>query len=109
MVCPACYDNKLQVGWIITKGSFGEIKKQGVDVWISEMQKHCAENFAEHLEINRDKISDRSEFLENSFHAILKEVVLWAALATTGSMPGLSKMANNSLKSGAARGDFILT
>ena len=23
------------------------------------MQKHCAENFAEHLEINRDKISDR--------------------------------------------------
>ena len=59
MVCPACYDNKLQVGWIITKGSFGEIKKQGVNVWISEMQKHCAENFAEHLEINRDKISDR--------------------------------------------------
>jgi len=59
MICPACYDNLLQVGWIITKGSFGKIKKQGVNVWISEMQKHCGEDFAEHLEINRDKISDR--------------------------------------------------
>lgn len=59
MVCPACYDDMLQVGWIITKGSFGQIKKQGIDVWISEIQKNCPKELSDHLYLNRNKISDR--------------------------------------------------
>ena len=59
MICPACYNDMLQVGWVITKGSFGEIKKQGVDFWIAEIQKSCCKELAKHLETNKNKISDR--------------------------------------------------
>ena len=59
MICPACYNDELQVGWIIAKNSYGEIKKLGEDAWISEIQKQCPKELADHLERNRDNISDK--------------------------------------------------
>ena len=59
MVCPACYDDKLQIGWIIGKGSYGEIKKQGEEAWISEMQKTCPPELFDHLERSRGHISNK--------------------------------------------------
>ena len=59
MVCPACYNDELQIGWIIAKGSYGEIKKVGEDAWISEIQRQCPQGLADHLERNRNKISNK--------------------------------------------------
>ena len=38
MICPACYNDELQIGWIITKGTYGDIKKIGHDAWVSEIK-----------------------------------------------------------------------
>ena len=59
MICPACYNDELQIGWIIAKGRYGDIKKIGEDAWISEIQSQCPEDLAKHLEINRNKISNK--------------------------------------------------
>ena len=57
MICPACYGDELQIGWIIAKGTYGDIKKLGKDAWISEIQKQCPQGLADHLERNKNKIS----------------------------------------------------
>jgi len=59
MVCPACYDDALQIGWIINKGSYREVKESGEEAWISEIQKVCPTKFAEHLEKYKGKITNK--------------------------------------------------
>ena len=59
MVCPACYDDALQVGWIINKGSYREIKELGGEAWISEIQKVCPTKFSHHLEKYKGKITNK--------------------------------------------------
>lgn len=59
MICPACYDDKLQIGWIISKGSYKELKKKGEEAWISEIQKTCPPKLFDHLERSKGNISNK--------------------------------------------------
>lgn len=59
MVCPACYDDKLQIGWIIAKGSYGDIKQKGEEAWLSEIQKNCPPELFDHLEKCKGNISNK--------------------------------------------------
>jgi 2-polyprenyl-6-methoxyphenol hydroxylase-like FAD-dependent oxidoreductase len=43
------YDDKLQMGWVIRKGSFGELKEHGMPVLLEEMARHVSPDLASHL------------------------------------------------------------
>lgn len=47
------YDGRLQVGWIIQKGSFGELRRHGLEGWLEVMEAHVAPDFAAHLRTTR--------------------------------------------------------
>ncbi len=47
------YDERLQIAWIIEKGSFGELRRHGIDGWIGEMAAHVSPDLAEHLRARR--------------------------------------------------------
>ena len=51
------YDGRLQVGWIIEKGSFGELRRRGVDGWLAEMEAHVSPDFQAHLEAHRAEVT----------------------------------------------------
>ena len=52
------YGDQLQVGWLIKKGHFGEIKRQGKEVWFQSLPNSLPKHFASHLEKHHDKASD---------------------------------------------------
>ena len=52
------YGDQLQVGWLIKKGHFGEIKRQGKEVWFQNLPNSLPKNFANHIEQHHDKASD---------------------------------------------------
>jgi 2-polyprenyl-6-methoxyphenol hydroxylase-like FAD-dependent oxidoreductase len=39
----------LQLGWIIQKGSFGELRRQSIEAWVEELRSHVPDDLAEHL------------------------------------------------------------
>ena len=43
------YDGRLQIGWIIDKGSFGDLKRRGVGAWLEDLEEHVSPDFAAHL------------------------------------------------------------
>jgi len=51
------YDGRLQLGWIIAKGSFGDLRRHGVDAWLAEMERHVSPDLAAHLAATRDRIT----------------------------------------------------
>jgi 2-polyprenyl-6-methoxyphenol hydroxylase-like FAD-dependent oxidoreductase len=51
------YDGRLQIGWIIEKGSFGDLRRQGVDAWIAEMARHVSPDLAAHLVACRREVT----------------------------------------------------
>ncbi|MDG2140582.1 MAG: FAD-dependent monooxygenase [Gammaproteobacteria bacterium] len=59
MVCPACYGDALQIGWIINKGSYREVKELGEEAWISEIQKVCPAKLSQHLEKCKGQITNK--------------------------------------------------
>ncbi len=52
------YDNQLQVGWLIKKGHFGAIKRQGKEALLENLISSLPDHFADYLEKNYEKISD---------------------------------------------------
>ena len=60
LVAVPVYDEKLQVGWIIPAGSYGELRKQGQEKWIQYIKEKSPKGFADHLQICLDEklISD---------------------------------------------------
>jgi 2-polyprenyl-6-methoxyphenol hydroxylase-like FAD-dependent oxidoreductase len=60
LVCVAVYDEKMQVGWVIPSGSYGELKKLGKDKWIEFIKDKSPKGFSDHLQfcLDNDKISD---------------------------------------------------
>jgi len=44
------WDQQLQIGWLIRKGTFGEFKGKGVEVWLAEMQRHVSPDFRSHIQ-----------------------------------------------------------
>jgi 2-polyprenyl-6-methoxyphenol hydroxylase-like FAD-dependent oxidoreductase len=51
------YDGRLQVGWIIEKGSFGELRRRGLEGWLDAMEAHVAPDFAAHLRAHRGDVT----------------------------------------------------
>jgi len=49
-------DGRLQVGWIIEKGSFGELRARGIGDWLSQLMAHVTPDLASHLERCRDAL-----------------------------------------------------
>jgi 2-polyprenyl-6-methoxyphenol hydroxylase-like FAD-dependent oxidoreductase len=50
-------DGRLQIAWIITKGSFGDLRRRGMEGWITEMAAHVSPDLAAHLLAERDAIT----------------------------------------------------
>jgi 2-polyprenyl-6-methoxyphenol hydroxylase-like FAD-dependent oxidoreductase len=47
------FDGRLQVGWVIPKGRFGELRSFGVDHWIEKMSFTMGPVFGEHIRRHR--------------------------------------------------------
>ena len=60
LVCVPVYDQKMQVGWVIPSGSYGELKQQGKEKWIEFIRENSPKDFSDHLKVCLDKneISD---------------------------------------------------
>jgi 2-polyprenyl-6-methoxyphenol hydroxylase-like FAD-dependent oxidoreductase len=60
LVCVAVYDEKMQVGWVIPSGSYGELKKQGKEKWIKFIKDKSPKEFSKHLQscLDKNEISD---------------------------------------------------
>ncbi len=60
LVCVPVYDQKMQVGWVIPSGSYGELKQQGKEKWIEFIRKNSPKDFSNHLKecLDKNKISD---------------------------------------------------
>jgi 2-polyprenyl-6-methoxyphenol hydroxylase-like FAD-dependent oxidoreductase len=50
-------DGRLQIAWIIAKGSFGELRRHGIEGWLTEMAAHVSADLAAHLLAQRDAIT----------------------------------------------------
>jgi 2-polyprenyl-6-methoxyphenol hydroxylase-like FAD-dependent oxidoreductase len=48
-------DRRLQIAWTIAKGTFGDLRRQGLEAWIEEMAGHVTSEMAAHL---RGNLSD---------------------------------------------------
>ena len=46
---------RLQVGWVVPKGGYGELKRQGFHAWVDEMSSHVDTGLASHLRAHRDE------------------------------------------------------
>jgi 2-polyprenyl-6-methoxyphenol hydroxylase-like FAD-dependent oxidoreductase len=51
------YDARLQIGWIIAKGSFGDLRRRGIEGWVEEMANHVSPDLAAHLRAERGAIT----------------------------------------------------
>jgi 2-polyprenyl-6-methoxyphenol hydroxylase-like FAD-dependent oxidoreductase len=48
-------DGLLQVAWVILKGTFSELKSQGVEHWVRDMANHAVADLAAHLRAHADR------------------------------------------------------
>lgn len=55
------WDESLQLGWVILKDTFGELRQRGIEAWVREMANHVSDDLAEHLRDHIDAI--RKPFL----------------------------------------------
>jgi 2-polyprenyl-6-methoxyphenol hydroxylase-like FAD-dependent oxidoreductase len=51
------YDERLQIGWVIDKGSFGDLRRRGIDGWLAEMAAEVSPDLAAHLRAVRGAIT----------------------------------------------------
>jgi len=51
------YDGRLQIGWVIDKGSFGDLRRLGIEGWVEEMAQHVSPDLAAHLRAERGAIT----------------------------------------------------
>jgi 2-polyprenyl-6-methoxyphenol hydroxylase-like FAD-dependent oxidoreductase len=50
-------DDRLQIGWIIDKGLFGDLRRQGIERWIEQMADHLSPDLAGHLRASAGAIT----------------------------------------------------
>jgi 2-polyprenyl-6-methoxyphenol hydroxylase-like FAD-dependent oxidoreductase len=51
------YDDRLQIGWVIDKGTYGELRRRGIDGWLAEMAAEVSPDLAAHLRAARDAVT----------------------------------------------------
>jgi 2-polyprenyl-6-methoxyphenol hydroxylase-like FAD-dependent oxidoreductase len=56
-LCFRAWDDRLQIGWIISKGSFGELKRRGIDAWMTELAAHVGPVLGPHLLAHRTDVT----------------------------------------------------
>jgi 2-polyprenyl-6-methoxyphenol hydroxylase-like FAD-dependent oxidoreductase len=56
-LCFRAWDDRLQIGWIIAKGSFGDLKRRGVDAWMGELAAHVGPVLGPHLLAHRADVT----------------------------------------------------
>ncbi len=49
-------DGQLQIAWVIDKGSFGELRRHGIEGWIDELAGVVSPDLGDHLRANRTRI-----------------------------------------------------
>jgi 2-polyprenyl-6-methoxyphenol hydroxylase-like FAD-dependent oxidoreductase len=49
------HDDRLQIGWVIDKGSYGDVRARGVDAWLGDLAGHVSPDLADHLRAHRDR------------------------------------------------------
>jgi 2-polyprenyl-6-methoxyphenol hydroxylase-like FAD-dependent oxidoreductase len=57
MLCFPSYDGRLQFAWMIEKGSFGELRRRGIEQWIEEMAAHVSGDLAAHLRAHLNDVT----------------------------------------------------
>ncbi len=57
LICYRAPDDMLQLGWVIMKGTWGELRSRGVESWVEEMANHVSDELAWHLRHHGDQIS----------------------------------------------------
>ncbi len=50
------WGDELQLGWVILKGTFGELRARGIEQWVEEMANHVTDDFAVHLRTHLDAV-----------------------------------------------------
>ncbi len=50
-------DDRLQVAWVILKGTYGELRSRGLEGWVEEMAHHVDDDLAAHLRAHVSDIS----------------------------------------------------
>lgn len=51
------WDDSLQLGWVILKGTFGDLRSRGIEGWVEEMANHVSTDFADHLREHSQLVS----------------------------------------------------
>ena len=51
------YDDRLQIAWVIRKGSMGELRRAGIEHWIDQLAGHVSDDLARHLRANLHAIT----------------------------------------------------
>jgi 2-polyprenyl-6-methoxyphenol hydroxylase-like FAD-dependent oxidoreductase len=54
LIVAPVHDGTLQLGWVIPKGHFGEIRERGMPECLDAMARHVSPDLAEHLRRHRD-------------------------------------------------------
>jgi 2-polyprenyl-6-methoxyphenol hydroxylase-like FAD-dependent oxidoreductase len=49
LIAYRAFDERIQVAWAILKGTFGELRRQGIEHWVRDMAAHVSDDFARHL------------------------------------------------------------
>lgn len=57
LVAYRTWGDDLQLGWVILKGTFDELRSQGVAAWIEEMCNHTSADLAAHIRANADRLA----------------------------------------------------
>ena len=57
LIAYVSHDDQVQVGWIIYKGTFGELRRRGLREWIEEMANHVSPDLAAHFRRYADQVS----------------------------------------------------
>jgi 2-polyprenyl-6-methoxyphenol hydroxylase-like FAD-dependent oxidoreductase len=50
------WDHSLQLGWVIMKGTFGDLRSRGIEQWLEEMANHVSTDFAAHLRAHSNEV-----------------------------------------------------
>lgn len=50
------FDDRMQVGWIIQKGRYGDLKRRGTDAWLADVAEQLVGPLGEHVLSHRDAL-----------------------------------------------------
>ncbi len=58
LIAAPVYDDHLQIAWIISKGSYSDVRKRGLPECLDEMANHVSPDLRDHLRKHRDTSID---------------------------------------------------